>query len=330
MIAVRAGNVDFNKLDFLGIFQDFRVRAFTKKTIAHAWKHTGIVPHNPSIFLEPMKQTNAEALVKRCRLRTPEASTASDTEDDALKRTPRGPASHHKHVEAIREAYATYGELGHTYTHRQLFKFLRGTDTQANSLALHTRDLDETTRAAAAKAKREAFPQTVASSSGVMYVGEMRINHSERLRLAKQKAINKADKLRKAVDVAMRVLAMQYEREADDEAIYAAEEEATATRTALQKIDAEVDKYTELERQVNASVEEDKQRAEEEDRAYEACIDRGLMQPPWNSDGEYTSPYHSDNRNDFAPRYRLQRYRYKSPRVDFLAFLDDDVDDFDL
>jgi len=328
--SVRVGNVDFNKLDFLGIFQDFRARAFTKKTITHAWKHTGIVPYNPSIVLEPMRQKNAEALARTPRLATPETPTASDVENDVLQRMPRGPASHHKHIEAIRDEYASYGELGHTYTHRQMFRFLQGTITQANTLALHTRDLDEATKASAAKAQREAFPQTVASSSGVMYVGEMRINHSERLSIAKQKAINKANKLRRAVDVAVRVAAMQYEREAADEDVYAAEEEVIAARTALQKIDAEVDKYTGLERQVNASIQEDKRLAEEENRAYEACIDRGLMQPPWNGDGEYISPYHPDNPNDFAPRYRLQRYRYKSPRVDPLAFLDDDVDEFDL
>ena len=183
--SVRVGNVDFGKLDFLGIFQDFRARAFTKRTIAHAWKHIGIVPHNPDVVLEPMKRKNVEELVRRPRLATPETPAASDMEDNVLQRTPHGPESHHKHVEAIRDDICTHGELGRNYTYRQLFKFLRGTNTQSNTLALHTRDLNEATKASAAKAQREAFPQTVASSSGVMYVGEMRMNHSERLAVSK-------------------------------------------------------------------------------------------------------------------------------------------------
>lgn len=59
--------------------------------------------------------------VKRPRLRTQETPTTSDIEDDALKCTPCGLASHHNHVEAICEAITTYGELGQIYTLRQLF-----------------------------------------------------------------------------------------------------------------------------------------------------------------------------------------------------------------
>jgi cobalamin biosynthesis Mg chelatase CobN len=159
-----------------------------------------------------------------------------------------------------------------------------------------------------------------------MYVGEMRINHSERLKLAKQKAVNKANKLRQAAEVISRVLAMQYEREAADEDIEAAEADVASARTAVEKADEEVTKYTRLEQEVIASIREDKRLAEEEDRAYEACIDRGIMQPLWSKDGDYISPYDPHNINDFAPRYRLQRYRYTKPRVDPLAFLDDSDD----
>jgi hypothetical protein len=63
-----------------------------------------------------------------------------------------------------------------------------------------------------------------------MYVGNMKINHSERLKLAKQKAINKANKLREAAEVISKVLAMQYEREAANEDIQVAEEKVVAAR----------------------------------------------------------------------------------------------------
>ena len=45
--AVRAGNVDFNKLDFLAAFQTIQAQTFTKSTIRSAWKNTGLIPYNP-------------------------------------------------------------------------------------------------------------------------------------------------------------------------------------------------------------------------------------------------------------------------------------------
>jgi hypothetical protein len=318
-------NVDFIKLDFLGIFQSFRQRAFTKNTIKHAWKDTGIVPYNPGVVLDPMRRKNGEELARGPRQRpsTPTTPTSSNIEDNPLNRTPRRPDSHHNYIEAIRKDVCEHGEIGKDYSYRQFFRFLRATNRQASTLALHTRDLDDATKAAATKAQRELYPQTVACSSEVMYVGEMRINYSERLTNAKQKTINNVNKLREAAAIAVRVATMHIEQGLANEDLKAAQQDVVSTAAAVDKGNQEVARYTQLEELVLTQIYEDKQRAEEEDRAYKACIEEGISQPPWSGDEEYISPYHPDIQTDFAPRYRLQKYRYKKPRVDPLAFLDD-------
>lgn len=48
---VRNGESDFNKLDFLSIFQDIRELTFTKSMIVSAFRNTGLVPYNSSIVL---------------------------------------------------------------------------------------------------------------------------------------------------------------------------------------------------------------------------------------------------------------------------------------
>lgn len=107
----------------------------------------------------------------------------------------------------------------------------------------------------------------------------MRINHSERLKFAKQKIVNKTNKLCQAVEVISRVLAMQYEREAVDEDIEAIEADVVLARTIIEKANEEITKYTRLEQEVIVSVQENKRRAKEKNRVYEACIDRGIMRP---------------------------------------------------
>ena len=46
---VRAGGVDFDKVDFLAIFQHMRNQTFTKSTVISSFKKTGLVPYNPDM-----------------------------------------------------------------------------------------------------------------------------------------------------------------------------------------------------------------------------------------------------------------------------------------
>ena len=42
--AIRLGDVDFNRLDFLAAFNQFRTKAFKSSTIKPAWEKTGLIP----------------------------------------------------------------------------------------------------------------------------------------------------------------------------------------------------------------------------------------------------------------------------------------------
>jgi len=159
-----------------------------------------------------------------------------------------------------------------------MFRFLRDTNAQANTLTLYTRNLNRATKIFVAKTQQEAFSQTIVFLSKVMYVSKIRVNYFERFSIIKQKTINKTNKLRKVVDVTIRVIVMQYKQEIVDKNVYAIEKEIIVARTTLQKIDAKIDKYIELERQVNALIQENKRLAKKENRVYETCIDRDLMQ----------------------------------------------------
>lgn len=55
--AVRAGNVDFDKLNFLACFQNIQAKAFTKANIKSVWRNTGLIPYNPQVVIFKFQAT---------------------------------------------------------------------------------------------------------------------------------------------------------------------------------------------------------------------------------------------------------------------------------
>jgi len=66
-----------------------------------------------------------------------------------------------------------------------LFKFLQNANTQANTLVLHTYNLDKVIKIIVAKTKQETFSQTIVSLSEVIYIEEIKINNFERFKIVK-------------------------------------------------------------------------------------------------------------------------------------------------
>jgi hypothetical protein len=59
--AVRTGNIEFNQINFLAVFEGFRRSAFKTTTVLSAFRKTGIIPHNPQrviTFLEERQAAN--------------------------------------------------------------------------------------------------------------------------------------------------------------------------------------------------------------------------------------------------------------------------------
>ena len=54
--AVRLGDCQFGKLEFLAAFQGFRNETFKPSTIRHAFKSTGIVPFDPNVVLDKIRE----------------------------------------------------------------------------------------------------------------------------------------------------------------------------------------------------------------------------------------------------------------------------------
>lgn len=55
--AISTGDETFSKTEFLAAFNTFRAKAFKSTTIVSAWKKTGLIPYNPEIVLEVVRNT---------------------------------------------------------------------------------------------------------------------------------------------------------------------------------------------------------------------------------------------------------------------------------
>lgn len=55
-IAVRTGDTEFSKIEFLAAFEGFRAQAFKPSTILSSFRKTGIVPHDPQRVLGPLQE----------------------------------------------------------------------------------------------------------------------------------------------------------------------------------------------------------------------------------------------------------------------------------
>ena len=55
---IRLGDVNFNRLDFLDAFNQFRTKAFKSSTIKSIWEKTRLISHNPKVFLTKIRALN--------------------------------------------------------------------------------------------------------------------------------------------------------------------------------------------------------------------------------------------------------------------------------
>ncbi len=67
--AVRWGDEKFDKLEFLTAFQSFRNQTFKPITIRHAFKSTRLVPFNPDVVLDKIREKQAQRA--QTAIRTP-------------------------------------------------------------------------------------------------------------------------------------------------------------------------------------------------------------------------------------------------------------------
>ena len=166
--AVRMGDREFGKLEFLIVYQTFRTQTFKSSTIRHAFKATGIVFFNPNMMLDIIRQR----IVKNaCQLRTP------SPQPQLIERIPTGPEFIRKFGAKIERTLKEVGLNGGIMTRKtvdRLQRYVRGTVTAVSTLDLTARDLDQMQQAFMKRKTRAGLAGTVAAKGGVMKVSQCR------------------------------------------------------------------------------------------------------------------------------------------------------------
>ena len=168
--AVCTGDKSFSKVEFLATFNTFRARAFKSTTILSAWRQTGLIPYNPEIVLEVVRNS-----LPPPRQTTPEASAFMP-----LSETPR----------TIRQIAQTGVEL---MLHpdipedlrSSLQKFTCGSVSVARCGLLMEQRLEATVSAENARRSRKMEANKVLQKGGVLYSANARHMNRERLELEK-------------------------------------------------------------------------------------------------------------------------------------------------
>ena len=164
--AVRLGDCQFGKLEFLAAFQGFRNETFKPSTIRHAFKSTGIVPFDPNVVLDKIRE-------KEARLRESVIRTPSPPPLPLNQRTPHGPESVVRYGRKLQRAIAKAGPNDKLEV-QQVERFVRGSVASAHALDLTTRDLHAMQEAASSRQKRAVLGGKVASQGGIIKVSQCR------------------------------------------------------------------------------------------------------------------------------------------------------------
>ena len=166
--AVRMGDSEFGKLEFLAAFQTFRTQTFKPSTIRHAFRTCGIVPFNPNMVLDIIRQKVVKSAYQP---RTPSPPP------QLVERTPQGPESIRRFGRKLERGLKDVGSNGGTMTKKvvdRFQRFVRGAIISADALDLATRDLDMIQRARISRQARAGLGGQVAAKGGVMKVSQCR------------------------------------------------------------------------------------------------------------------------------------------------------------
>lgn len=156
--AVRTGDAEFSKIEFLAAFQNFRRQAFTLPTVLSAFRETGIVPWDPQKVLDKIQRPQTPPQEQQPRLHPQETPEKA------------------KHIaaagELIAEAISKRPNL--SPLDQWILKFIKGALIR-NSIATLTEDLlDRTQLAEEARDRRKKVGRKVIQKGGVIKVGEAR------------------------------------------------------------------------------------------------------------------------------------------------------------
>ena len=174
-------------MEFLAAFKGFRRQAFKTTTILSAFKHTGLIPYDPEVVLEKVRNS----------LPPPRETTPEAQPFEPLVQTPR----------TIRQLAQTGVELM-LYPNipedlrESLQKFTRGGVAVARCGLIIEQRLEATVAAENARRSRKSEANKVLQKGGVLYSGNARHMNQERLELEKKREKEREAAWQKKYDMA--------------------------------------------------------------------------------------------------------------------------------
>lgn len=157
--AVRTGDTDFSKVEFLSAFAGFHRQAFKQSTIHSAFRETGIVPWNPE-----------KVLSKIPRPSSPKATQEEDSFN--FQETPKKPKDLIRYGRFISNLIEISDLPGNV--HRSVNKFVKGALARNSSAALAEQFLEGTQLAEESRERRKKVARKQIQKGGVISINEAR------------------------------------------------------------------------------------------------------------------------------------------------------------
>ena len=207
---MRGGGSDFDKLDFLSIFQNMRNQTFTSTTILASFRNTGLVPYNPEVVLRKV-----EAIQTRRPATPPPLPSAP-----LLARTPSTAKEVVEYGNKLRKSLKKYNVLNAEWD-CHVERFVKGSISSAHARQISERDLRANQMLSIAKTARRKLDGKVAQKGGVITVRDVRAkvtkrtqNEVEKTKQAYERAVLAAEKKQLALDRKYRAIARSMPRQA--------------------------------------------------------------------------------------------------------------------
>lgn len=164
--AISMGDEFFTKVEFLVVFNQFRRQAFKTSTIESAWRNTGLIPYNPEVVLQKVRNS----------LSLPRQITSKRLVYTSLVNTPRII----RQVAEFGFELITYPDISEVLR-GSLLKFTRGGIAVARCGLLMEQRLEITIAAENARRSRKLEINKVLQKGGVLYAENARYMNKERL-----------------------------------------------------------------------------------------------------------------------------------------------------
>ena len=187
--AMRSGEGDFGKLEFLAKFHTMRTQTFQKSTVKSAFRITGLIPYNPEVVFQ-----KDHALPRCTRIVTPPPSNSINEITSAYTTTSHLPHEIKNQAHTLINTMKKDHRLVHPKLQPYLDRFIRGSVSNSLRCSIAEPNLEITHREAIARAARKKLTGRVAQNGGVITVRDMRAKITKRVETEVEKAKRALDR----------------------------------------------------------------------------------------------------------------------------------------